>query len=172
MRTVLKHTTELGQLHSILDVDMQHTPGAQYVDKNGAHYEYGYNGTGAACEQNRPCYQTWSTDGINPFYYKIATGDDEYCLIGIPQANIPSTYWGWFHWKGPTTNRMYYDCVDHNLTQSITDGQGLAVTAAQVVSATLALTDQKDFAVATETRASQLNGHVWLFGRRCLTASS
>ena len=172
MRTLLKHTAEIGQLHSITDVNAQHTPGAEYVDENGAHYEYGYNGSGAACKQNRACYRTWSTGDINPFYYKIAAADDEYCMVGIPQSAIPSTYWGWFHWKGPTTNRMYLDCINHDATKTFTDGQGFQITAAIATNGTLALTDQLQFAVATEARTAATASQVWLFGRRCLTASS
>jgi hypothetical protein len=171
MRTVLKHNAEKGQLHSITDTAAQHTGGAQYVDKNGAHYEYGYNGEGSDFVQNRPCHRTWSTTGINPNWQAVATGDAFYQLVGIPQSAIPSTYWGWFHWKGPTTNRMYVDCVNHDGSLSVTDGQALAITTGVCANATLSLADEKDFAVVTETR-NQLDVHVWLFGRVHLSAAT
>ena len=165
MRTILKHTTDIGQLHSILDTAAQHTPGAKYVDEYGAHYEYGYNGAGADMVQNRPCHRTWSTTGINPNYQDIAAADAFYQLVGIPQSAIPSTYWGWFHWKGPTTNRMYYDCINHDGTITSTDGQALAITNGVCANATLSLADELDFAVVTEDRTSATTTHVWLFGR-------
>ena len=164
MRTVLKHTTEKGQLHSITDSAAQHTGGAQYVDKYGAHYEYGYNGSGAAMAQNRPCYQEWGTGDTNPHWENIADGDAMYALVGIPQSDIPSTYWGWFHWKGPTTNEMILDCVDGDATKTITDGQALSISSAICINAGLALTDQLDFAVATEAVTSATEVQAWLFG--------
>jgi len=171
MRTVLKHNAEKGQLRSITDSTAQHTPGAEYVDKHGAHYEYGYNGAGAAMVQNRPCHRTWSTTGINPCWEDIAAADAFYQMVGIPQSAIPSTYWGWFHWKGPTENRMYYDCIDHDGTITSTDGQALAITDGICANATLALTDQLDFAVCTEAITAGTATHVWLFGRVHLSAT-
>lgn len=164
MVKTIKHTTDKGQLNSITDSSAQHTPGAQYVDKHGAHYEYGYNGSGAAMLQNRPCYQSWGAGDTNPHWENIADGDAEMALVGIPQSAIPTLYWGWFHWKGPTTNRMYIDAVDHDATLSPTDGQGLSISSGVCVAATLSLADRLDFAVVTEARTSSTTVHVWLFG--------
>jgi hypothetical protein len=173
MTTVLKHTTEKGQLRSITDSTAQHTPGAEYVDKYGAHYEYGYNGSGSAMKQNRPCYRSWGAGGTNPHWEDIADGDKFYCTLGIPQADIPSTYWGWFHWKGPTTNDMYLDPINHDGTLDVTAGEALCILDGLCAANALALTDQQDFCVATgTTETGALDMEVWLFGTETLTTDS
>lgn len=160
----LEHTTAKGQLHSITDSAAQHTAGDTYEDASGALYEYGYNGSGSVMVQNRPCVKSYGAGDTNPHWEDIADGDACIALVGIPQSAIPSTYWGWFHTKGPTTNRMYIDAIDHNLTLSPTDGQALSFSSAVCVAGTVDMDDNLDFAVATEARTSSTTVHVWLFG--------
>jgi len=172
MRTVLKHTTEKGQLHSITDSTAQHAPGAEYVDEYGAHYEYGYNGSGAAMAQNRPCYRSWGAGGTNPHWENIADGDKFYCEVGIPQSAIPSLYWGWFHWKGPSTNNMLLDPIDGDLTLDVTDGNALTILDGLCAVNAISLTDQGDFGVVTATETGADDAAVWLFGVTVLLTDS
>jgi len=176
MQISVPETTAKGGLHSITDQYAQYTPGTVFEtphpDGDGiVKYIYGYNGTGAACVQNMPVWLVWGADGTNPKAIAVADGQAYYGMVAVPQSAIPSTYWGWYHFEGPTINRMYHDAIDANATLTTVDGQGLSISSGVCVTAALAWTDEKDFAVSTEARTAATTSHCWLFGKITLSTA-
>ena len=108
MRTVLKHTTEKGQLFSITDSTAQHVlgPTSAYTDKYGAVYEYWKNTTGTACVVGVAYFRAFGNiaqaDANNP-QAAVATTGALAGEMGIAQAVIPDESFGWFLVYGPTT---------------------------------------------------------------------
>ena len=183
MRTVLKHTTEKGQLFSILDSGAQHTLGAEYTDKYGARYEYWKNVTGAACVPRNAHIRGWGdmiqAEANNPSAVLITEGTAQYGRLGLAQAAIPDDYFGWFLVYGPTTGsagKLFFgNAENHTQTRTTTVGEPLLLTNGLFVddTTTLPSTDglQLHTCATIEAVTSAISCHVFITGDRVLTAT-
>lgn len=159
----LEHTSRDGMLYAI-DATAQHLVGAEYEDPgSGAMFMYCYN-AGATLSQGRLMHLVWGQYGRTAI--AVADGQAYYTLKGVAQAVLTNGTYGWFQFEGPTLNRLFHDGIDDN-SEALTTvvGQGLSLSSGLCVTAALAWTDEKDFAVSTEVRATSVSSHAILFGK-------
>ena len=124
---------------------------------------YCYN-AGATLSQGRLMHLVWGQYGRTAI--AVADGQAYYTLKGVAQAVLTNGTYGWFQFEGPTLNRLFHDGIDDN-SEALTTvvGQGLSLSSGLCVTAALAWTDEKDFAVSTEVRATSVSSHAILFGK-------
>ena len=159
----LEHTARAGMLYAI-DATAQHLVGTKYEDPDtGARFEYCYN-AGSTLSQGRLVHLVWGANGKTAV--DVADGQAYYTLKGVGQAALTNTTYGWFQYEGATLNRLFHDGIDDN-SEALTTvvGQGLSLSSGLCVTAALAWTDEKDFAVSTEVRATKVSSHAILFGK-------
>jgi len=135
VRTLLKHTTEKGQLFSITDSTAQHTLGksSQYTDKYGAVYEYWKNTTAAACVPGDAYFKGHGNiiqaEANNPQAVAPTAATAQAGTVGFAQSAIPDESFGWFLVYGPTTGsvgKLYFgNLVNHTQTRTTTVGEPL-----------------------------------------------
>ena len=102
-QTILKHTTEKGQLKSVSDTTAQHTVGTQYYDrKNNKTYVYAYNGLGASASINDPNYLVPQDSGQTGGNWTIEplTDGAKNVYVCVPAAALPTLYYGWAQVQG------------------------------------------------------------------------
>jgi len=186
MRTVLKHTTEKGQLFSITDDTAQHTlgPVSAYTDKYGAVYEYWKNTTGSACVAGdgyfRGAGNIIQADANNPQAVAATPATAQAGQVGLAQAAIPDESFGWFLVYGPTTGSVgklfFGNIVNHTQTRTTTIGEPLklhdGIWADDTTWALGAASARRaHFAVALEVVTSATSCHVFMTGEHALSTT-
>ena len=101
--SILKHTTEKGQLMSVSDDAPQHTVGSTYYDtKNNKTYVYAYNAVGATLSDNDIYYIIPQYSGATGGNYTVEPIADaaKYAYVCVPAALVPTLYYGWVQMQG------------------------------------------------------------------------
>ena len=186
MRTLLKHTTEKGQLFSASDTTAQHTLGrdSTYTDKYGAVYEYWKNTTGAVLVAGDAYFKGYGNviqaDANQPQAVLATPATAQAGELGLAQAAIPDDSYGWFLTYGPTTGsvgKLYFgNIVNHTQTRTTTVGEPLKMYDGIFADdTTWALgadsTRRQHLAVALEVVTTATSCHVFMTGEHGLTTT-